>query len=55
MMDAMSEKRVSIDKSIRERQCALCEKNLSPANQLNICSECIKLADCCIGLERLEE
>ena len=55
MMDVITKKGVSIDASIKERQCALCEEKLSPASQLNICSECIKLADCCIGLERLEE
>ena len=55
MMDVMSKKRVPSETSITKRQCALCEKNLSPATQLNICSECIKLADCCIGLEKLEE
>ena len=54
-MDVITKEGVSTDTSIGERQCVLCEKKLSPDGQLKICSECIKLADCCIGLEKLEE
>jgi hypothetical protein len=35
------------------RSCALCGSSLPPESSISICSECIKVADCCNGLEEL--
>jgi hypothetical protein len=37
------------------RSCALCSKRLDPGKQVGICDDCIKFADCCVGLERISE
>jgi hypothetical protein len=37
------------------KQCALCETALPMESEINICNECIKCADCCVGLEKLKE
>jgi hypothetical protein len=39
----------------KKKKCALCECSLPESNGLNICGECIKSADCCIGLEKISE
>ncbi|HEY9387178.1 MAG TPA: hypothetical protein VIP70_09060 [Nitrososphaeraceae archaeon] len=41
-------------KSIGDR-CALCGNILPNNNQLSICPECLKIADCCVGLESLSK
>jgi len=38
-----------------ERKCALCEVSLPNGNSINICENCLKNADCCVGLENLRE
>ena len=35
--------------------CALCGTRLPQNNNISICSDCIKIADCCTGLEKLSE
>lgn len=35
------------------RKCALCNIEISINSKCNLCKECIKAADCCIGLERI--
>jgi hypothetical protein len=35
------------------RSCALCGSPLQLESGISICSECIKVADCCNGLENL--
>jgi hypothetical protein len=35
--------------------CALCGAMLPQNNNISICSDCIKIADCCTGLEKLSE
>lgn len=37
------------------RKCALCEIALPPESAINICENCLKNADCCVGLENLRE
>jgi hypothetical protein len=37
------------------RSCALCSKNLDPAKVVALCDDCLKIADCCVGLERVSE
>jgi hypothetical protein len=39
----------------KKKKCALCECSLPENNELNICGECVKSADCCIGLEKISE
>lgn len=34
-------------------ECALCGSLLPKSNELNLCSDCMGCADCCIGLEKL--
>ena len=36
-----------------KKECALCQCSLPGNSELNICSECMKSADCCIGLEKI--
>jgi hypothetical protein len=38
-----------------ERKCALCEVSLPNGSSINICENCLKNADCCVGLENLRE
>ena len=38
-----------------DRSCALCGSLLAQNSNISICSECIKVADCCNGLEDLSE
>ncbi len=37
------------------RSCALCGSPLPQDNSISLCGECIKVADCCDGLEALSE
>ncbi len=37
------------------RKCALCEVLLPDGSSINICDNCLKNADCCVGLENLRE
>ena len=37
------------------RKCALCEITLPTESAINICENCLKNADCCVGLENLRE
>jgi len=39
----------------QERECALCGTHLPPGTVISICNECIKTADCCVGLEKLKD
>ena len=38
-----------------KKECALCQCLLPENSELHICSECIKSADCCVGLEKLHD
>lgn len=38
-----------------QRTCMLCERDLPQDSSISICGECIKVADCCNGLENLSE
>lgn len=40
--------------SLNRRKCALCECDLPEDAAVSICNDCIKNADCCIGLEKFE-
>ena len=37
------------------RKCALCEITLRTESAISICENCLKNADCCVGLENLRE
>jgi hypothetical protein len=45
--------RESLNKTEVKKECALCECSLPENSELNLCNECIKSADCCVGLEKL--
>jgi len=38
-----------------QKKCALCEDRLPATSSLNICDNCLKNADCCVGLEKLRD
>lgn len=38
-----------------KKKCALCEDTLPIESAINICENCIKSADCCVGLENLRD
>ncbi len=38
-----------------KKKCALCEGTLPTESPVNICENCIKSADCCVGLENLRD
>ncbi len=38
-----------------QKKCALCEEVLPLSSGINICENCIKSADCCVGLENLRD
>ncbi|HZO11555.1 MAG TPA: hypothetical protein VFB48_05520 [Nitrososphaeraceae archaeon] len=38
-----------------EKKCALCEDILPNGSAINICENCLKNADCCVGLEKLRD
>lgn len=38
-----------------KKKCALCEDTLPSESAVNICENCIKSADCCVGLENLRD
>jgi hypothetical protein len=37
------------------KECALCATTLPVESEISICNDCIKCADCCVGLEKLKE
>ncbi len=37
------------------KSCALCSKTLDPTKVVALCDDCLKVADCCVGLERVSE
>lgn len=37
------------------KSCALCDSLLPQESSISICGECIKVADCCNGLEDLSD
>ncbi len=37
------------------KECALCGTTLPVGSEVSICNECMKCADCCVGLEKLKE
>ena len=41
--------------NITRKRCALCETTLPKESTISICENCLKNADCCVGLERLSE
>ena len=41
--------------AVSEKKCALCGLILQPNCPVNLCTECVKCADCCIGLEDIKE
>jgi len=38
-----------------QKRCALCEIILPEESAISICENCLKNADCCVGLEKLRE
>ena len=46
---------ILIPKESTNRECPLCGDSLKMEDELNLCSECIKSVDCCIGLEKIRE
>jgi hypothetical protein len=52
----MEEKEMLLkDEENTNRKCPLCGFSLATTCELNLCSECIKSADCCVGLEKIRE
>jgi hypothetical protein len=41
--------------AVAEKKCALCGLRLQRNCPVNLCTECVKYADCCIGLEDIKE
>ena len=39
---------------MNDKKCALCNENLSNQSSINLCKDCLKCADCCVGLEKIE-
>jgi hypothetical protein len=37
------------------KECALCGTTLPAGVQVSLCPECMKCADCCVGLEKLRD
>lgn len=37
------------------KECALCGTTLPVGSEVSICNECMKCADCCVGLEKLHD
>ncbi len=37
------------------RTCALCFKSLDRSKVVALCDDCLRIADCCVGLERVSE
>jgi len=37
------------------RLCALCSKSLDLDKVVALCDDCLKIADCCVGLEKVSE
>lgn len=37
------------------KECALCGTTLPVRSAVSICGECMKCADCCVGLESLRD
>lgn len=40
-------------RALTSKKCALCMIDLPTESNVSICSECMKCADCCVGLEKL--
>jgi hypothetical protein len=38
-----------------QKKCTLCEDSLPTGSAINICENCLKNADCCVGLEKLRD
>jgi len=39
---------------MEKRTCKLCDVDLTGKNaQVSLCADCLKCADCCIGLEKI--
>jgi len=43
------------DEKTMLKKCPLCGLSLPTINELSLCPECIKSADCCVGLEKILE
>lgn len=39
----------------KNKECALCGTTLPAGSEISICRECMKCADCCVGLESLRD
>ncbi len=39
---------------MNEKECALCNERLPSKSSISICNDCLKCADCCTGLEKIE-
>ena len=37
------------------KECALCGTTLPIGAEVSLCNECMKCADCCVGLEKLRD
>ncbi|MEW5840135.1 hypothetical protein [Nitrososphaera sp.] len=37
------------------KECALCGTTLPLGSEVRLCGECMKCADCCVGLEKLRD
>ena len=45
---------LSYNLNMDKRTCSLCEADISDKNtSVSLCADCLKCADCCIGLEKL--
>lgn len=40
---------------MENKRCALCEVKILIDSPISLCNECLKCADCCIGLEKIEK
>lgn len=38
---------------MQNQKCALCDTDISTDSKCSLCKDCIKTADCCIGLEKI--
>ena len=39
---------------MKEKKCALCDNSLQGESLTSLCNDCLKNADCCTGLEKID-
>jgi ribosomal protein S14 len=56
-LDLLPKKEILLRKNEEntKKQCQLCGCSLPITTELNLCLQCIKSADCCVGLEKIRE